>query len=161
LKNSYAFSISSDVIFHIGNGMQMKIERNGIIRPGEINSIRRAINWVVQDEEKLEKAFSLSWGWITARNEKDELIGFTRILSDGMRHAYILDVIVHPSYQNKGIGTALMTEVMNILRENRLVPTLVSVPGKEEFYRKFGFKEQDEGMTAMCIRKPFWEDQNQ
>jgi ribosomal protein S18 acetylase RimI-like enzyme len=139
----------------------MKIDRNGIIRPGEINAIRRTINWADQDEAKLEKTFTYSWGWITARNDTDELIGFARILSDGIRHAYIMDVIVHSSYQNKGIGTALMNEVMKILGENHFVPTLVSVPGREAFYRRFGFKEQDEGMTAMCIRKPFWEEQTQ
>jgi aralkylamine N-acetyltransferase len=135
----------------------MQIERNGIVAPAEINSIRQAIHWEVQPEEKIARAMYLSWGWITARDEKDQLAGFVRILSDGIRHAYVLDLIVHPSWQKRGIGTAIMTELMAWLGEDHLFPTLVSVPGKEAFYRRFGFKEQDDGKTAMCIRTPFWE----
>ncbi|MBN1221391.1 MAG: GNAT family N-acetyltransferase [Anaerolineae bacterium] len=46
---------------------------------------------------------------------------------------------VHPAYQGRGIGTKIMQELMKLLGENRLSPTLVATPANLEFYKKFGF----------------------
>ena len=36
--------------------------------------------------------------------EENELVGFARVVSDGVFRAYIEDVVVHESVRNKGIG---------------------------------------------------------
>jgi ribosomal protein S18 acetylase RimI-like enzyme len=139
----------------------VRVERNGVYEISELNNLLATMKWDVKPIEKLEKARSLTWGWIIARDEKDQLIGFVRILSDGIYHAYILHMIVHPDYQGRGIGKAIMKELMRMLGEQRLVPTLVAAPGKAKFYKKFGFEIESNGCTAMCIRKPYWELQQE
>jgi ribosomal protein S18 acetylase RimI-like enzyme len=130
----------------------MKIQMNEKLDANELNDLLETNKWRIQDPEKLEKALNLSWCWLTARNEKSQLVGFVQVLSDGIRHAYILRLIVHPEYQRQGIGTELMNKLMEILKENNLLPTLVATPGKDKFYEKFGFKQEYKNMKAMCIR---------
>ena len=36
--------------------------------------------------------------------EENELVGFARVVSDGVFRAYIEDVVVHENVRNKGIG---------------------------------------------------------
>jgi ribosomal protein S18 acetylase RimI-like enzyme len=122
------------------------------IAPSELNALLATNNWAVADEEKLVQALELSWSWLSARDDQGKLIGFVQVLSDGIRHAYILRLIVSPDMRGKGVGSALMERVLAILRENNLLPTLVATPGKASFYEKFGFKPESKGMKALCIR---------
>ena len=50
--------------------------------------------------------------------------------------------MVHPGYQNKGIGTQIMTSIMDYLYKHA-VPNayigLMSKLGKSGFYERFGF----------------------
>ncbi|MFA2841064.1 GNAT family N-acetyltransferase [Bacillus paranthracis] len=83
----------------------------------------------LQDEkpicsEKLKRLYD-SVGWWPERKEIDiqkmlknsiaigvwkenELIGFARVVSDGVFRAYLEDVVVHESVRNKGIGEKLI-----------------------------------------------------
>jgi len=136
-----------------GNGGErMTIERDGFVSSRELNELFQTNNWQVADTEKLEKSINNSWGHITARNEGGALIGFVQVLSDGIMHAYILRMIVHPDYRKRGIGTQIMTELMKILNENGLKPALVATAGNDTFYGKFGFRSECKGLKAMCIR---------
>ncbi|MNC36086.1 Acetyltransferase (GNAT) family protein [compost metagenome] len=117
----------------------------------ELDTLLQSHSWNMP-LERLEETMRLSWGWITARSEEGDLAGFVQVLSDGYRHAYIMRLIVHPDFRRQGIGSAIMEELMRILRQNRLLPTLVSTPGNDAFYRKFGFTEDSHGYKAMCIR---------
>ena len=130
----------------------MTININENIDTNELNDLLETNRWRIPDTAKLEKALELSWCWLTARNEKSQLVGFVQVLSDGIRHAYILRLIVHPEYQKQGIGTKLMNTLMGILKENNILPTLVATPGNDRFYEKFGFKPEYKNMKAMCIR---------
>ncbi|MBW7477531.1 GNAT family N-acetyltransferase [Paenibacillus oenotherae] len=137
----------------------MLIERNANVSAEELNALLATQKWDMP-LDKLELSMKSTWGWITARNEQGELTGFVRVFSDGFYHAYILHLLVHPNYQHKGIGTAVMKELMRLLGEHRLMPTLVATPGNVSFYRKFGFETQMNGLTAMCIRGlPYWENE--
>lgn len=48
-----------------------------------------------------------SLGWVCAR-EGSELVGFINVGWDGNSHAFVLDTVVDPSYQGRGIGTELV-----------------------------------------------------
>ena len=55
---------------------------------------------------KMLKQYS-NWGW-----KENELIGFARVVSDGVFRAYIEDVVVHESVRNKGIGEKMLTMLL-------------------------------------------------
>ena len=69
----------------------------------------------------------------------DTLIGFARAVSDGKFRAYIEDVVIHNSYREEGIGTKMVSklldelshiDVISLFCEEKLLP----------FYEKNGFK---------------------
>jgi ribosomal protein S18 acetylase RimI-like enzyme len=79
--------------------------------------------------------------------DADKLVGAGRVLADGIDCAYICDMAVHPDYQGMGIGKAILSDLVDHSRQHRKI-ILYAVPGKEPFYRKFGFKRMT---TAMAI----------
>lgn len=77
--------------------------------------------------------------------DNDKLIGVSRAISDGVKQAAIYDVAVLPEYQGKGIGRILIENIINKLQGCNFI--LYSNSGKEEFYRKFGFRLMKTGMA--------------
>jgi ribosomal protein S18 acetylase RimI-like enzyme len=77
--------------------------------------------------------------------DDDKLIGVTRAISDGVKQAAIYEVAVLPEYQGKGVGRILMESVISRLQGFNCI--LYSNAGKEDFYRKFGFKLMKTGMA--------------
>lgn len=71
----------------------------------------------------------------------DCLVGYAAAVTNGVTDAYIQDVIVHPAYQHRGIGTQLMTRMLTQLEAEGIY--MVSVIYGEEalraFYERFGF----------------------
>jgi GNAT superfamily N-acetyltransferase len=49
-----------------------------------------------------------SLGWVTARTEDGELVGFVNVAWDGGDHAFVLDTKTRPDHQRRGIGTAVV-----------------------------------------------------
>ncbi len=98
----------------------------------------------IRESEKLKRAFENSYSRCFAYYE-NHIIGAARALCDGEYYAAIYDVVVEPEYQGKGVGK----QMMNFLIENLPVAQvlLVSVPGKEEFYRKLQFRKNKTAMT--------------
>ncbi len=48
-----------------------------------------------------------SLGWVTAREDR-KLVGFVNVISDGLVHAWIQDVIVAKSVRRQGVGRTLI-----------------------------------------------------
>jgi len=127
----------------------MKIKRNEDINYKELNELLSTIGWGINPLSRLEQSIGLSWGWITARDENDKLVGFVQVLSDGIKHAYILRMLVHKDYQGNEIGKKIMNELMEMLKEEKLNPVLITKPAEESFYKKFGFKREDNGFISL------------
>ncbi len=79
--------------------------------------------------------------------ENGRLVGAGRALADGVDCSYICDVALLPSHQGQGIGKQIVAELLKLSSGYRKV-ILYSVPGKEPFYKKFGFRRMT---TAMAI----------
>jgi ribosomal protein S18 acetylase RimI-like enzyme len=78
------------------------------------------------------------------------LVGAGRALADGLDAAYIADVAVHPDWQGRGLGQAIVGQLVELASGHKKI-ILYANPGKEGFYRKLGFKRMP---TAMAI----WRD---
>ena len=86
----------------------------------------------------------------------DKLIGFGRILSDGVAHAVIFDVIVIPKFRKKGIGSIIMKKLLEECKRNKIRDVqLFCASGKLRFYEKFGFIARSENNPGMEIRNRF------
>jgi len=49
-----------------------------------------------------------SLGWVTARTETGELVGFVNVAWDGGDHAFLIDTKTRPTHQRQGLGTAVV-----------------------------------------------------
>ena len=79
--------------------------------------------------------------------EGGRLVGVGRALADGADCSYICDIAVLPSHQGTGLGKEIVGRLVERSRGHKKI-ILYSVPGKEPFYRKFGFLRMT---TAMAI----------
>lgn len=79
--------------------------------------------------------------------EHGRLVGAGRALADGADCSYICDVAVLPTHQGSGVGKEIVAKLVAFSKEHKKI-ILYSVPGKEPFYRKFGFRRM---LTAMAI----------
>jgi GNAT superfamily N-acetyltransferase len=79
--------------------------------------------------------------------EQGRLVGVGRALADGVDCSYLCDVAVLPSHQGTGLGKQVVERLLELSRGHKKI-ILYSVPGKEPFYRRFGFKRMT---TAMAI----------
>jgi GNAT superfamily N-acetyltransferase/uncharacterized glyoxalase superfamily protein PhnB len=72
----------------------------------------------------------------------NQVIGCALVLGDHASFYYIKDVIVHPAWQHKHVGTAMMKEVSQWLEKNAATNALVGLITGESlapFYQQFGF----------------------
>ncbi|AOK92250.1 GNAT family N-acetyltransferase [Paenibacillus polymyxa] len=101
--------------------------------------------------EILYRAICNSWYVITVY-ENDHLVGFGRILSDGVYQTFICDLIVHPDYQNKGMGRVILTQLLEKCKSSGIRwVQLSSAKDKRSFYKKFGFQERPADAPGMQL----------
>ncbi len=88
---------------------------------------------------ELARAIATSWYAVSAY-DGDELVGFGRIIADGVHHALIADLIVLPTYQRQGIGSAILQRLLAHCHAHHIHDIqLFCARGKEGFYRRHGF----------------------
>lgn len=99
-------------------------------------------------------AHSLSIGLVD--EETDRLIGFTRIVSDHFKYAFIFDVLLEESYRGRGLGKYLMDAALNHEALQKITAfELHCVEDKVSFYEQFGFsKDFGTAQALRLIRKP-------
>ena len=104
------------------------------------------------DADELYRAISSSW-YVVSAYDKDDLVAFGRVISDGVLYALICDLIVRPAYQGQGIGSALIRRLIDRCRLNQIrVVWLFSAKGKSSFYQNFGFVERPADAPGMQMR---------
>ncbi|MFC1484594.1 GNAT family N-acetyltransferase [Candidatus Neomarinimicrobiota bacterium] len=103
------------------------------------------------DADQLNTALQHSWTSVSAY-DGDRLAGFGRVVSDGILHALIVDLIVWPEYQGQGIGSNLLRELLVRCREAGLRDIqLFCARGQAGFYEKHGFRTRPEDAPGMQL----------
>lgn len=81
---------------------------------------------------------------VAVDTEHNKTVGCALVLSDSSSFYYIKDVMVHPEWQGKRIGTALMNAISLWLDNNAINKSLVGLytgDNLEPFYKQFGFQK--------------------
>ena len=99
--------------------------------------------------QELSQAISESW-YVLSAYENGCLVGFGRVISDGVLYALVCDLIVNPNCQGQGIGSALLAKLIEHCRSKGIrVIWLFAAKGKSPFYAKFGFQERPTDAPGM------------
>ena len=125
----------------------MKILEN-IDNVKEFNELYDAVGWGSYEEEISKKALSNNI-YSVSIYDNNNIIGYGRIIGDGIVFLYIHDIMVKPEYQGKGIGKTIMNKLLDKIHELQKVNPdlrtyLGASKGKEEFYKKCGFITREE-----------------
>jgi len=101
--------------------------------------------------DELHQALLASW-YAVSVYEARRLVAFGRVVSDGILHAMIYEVIVLPTYQGGGIGRQVMLQLMDRCREANIRDVqLFCAKGKRGFYEKLSFAVRPDDAPGMYL----------
>jgi predicted GNAT family N-acyltransferase len=85
-------------------------------------------------------------------DDENNLIGFTRVLTDGIFKALMFDVIVNEQYRGYKIGSQLVEYVKHHISVRRVKHIeLYCLPELQTYYQQFGFVTDVGGMELMRL----------
>jgi len=111
----------------------------------EYQHLTASVGWsAYSSDEVVTKLLSAPVFAVTAiATATNEVIGCALLLSDNASFYYVKDLVVHPDWQSKHVGTALMKELTTWIEKNGAPNSLVALITGENlapFYLQFGFR---------------------
>jgi predicted N-acetyltransferase YhbS len=106
---------------------------------------------------QLQELYGFAW-WTKSRKDKDVakllrqpqvlltawdggiLVGFARVITDFTYRAIIADVIVHPGFEGRGVGSRLVKLALKDQRLKTVAGFWLYTTDKQAFYKKLGFE---------------------
>ncbi len=123
--------------------MGMKIAEYSRYNEEEIKRLYEDAGWTAytDDMNVLRNGFEKSL-LVLAAYEEDELLGIIRVVGDGYTIVLIQDILVFKKHQRKGIGSALLKEVLARFKDVRQIQLVTDNTKKTiAFYKSVGFTE--------------------
>ncbi|WP_404349279.1 GNAT family N-acetyltransferase [Sutcliffiella horikoshii] len=127
--------------------MEIKFSRDKAIKLEQLEKLYNDVEWYAytKDLDVLQQAVYQSLEVISAWNG-DELVALIRVVGDGLTIIYIQDILVLNAYQNQGIATQLVQQVLERYKHVRQKVLLTEeAPDVRRFYEKNGFESCDKG----------------
>lgn len=116
----------------------------------EVPQLLEKVGMSFVDVERHRISFENSFAVVFVFDKK-KMVGIGRSISDGVRQSALYDIAIDPTYQGCGIGRKVMDILVNATPDCNFV--LYASPGKEDFYRKVGFKKMKTGMMLFADPK--------
>ncbi|MEA2589807.1 MAG: hypothetical protein QOH66_2734 [Actinomycetota bacterium] len=102
------------------------------------------------DEDSIRSALANTLCIIHATDPDGRLIGFARLFGDGIFHTSLAEIVVHPNWQRKGVGAALLAEACELCAGTSIF--LETFRGQEPFFESCGFSVKSH-MVVMSRRR--------
>ena len=118
------------------------IRKQEIVKLEDVLHLYQAVGWTnyTNQPQMLEQALSHSLVIYLAL-DGDAVVGLVRLVGDGFSSVFVQDLIVLPSYQRQGIGSALMKQALENFKEAYQVQLVTEQTEKNlGFYRSLGFE---------------------
>ena len=124
--------------------LPLHYEENMSVAVTALCDLREAVGWNRLDE--LFENPNRTVAYNVACYDGTHLVGYVEAVSNRTTDAYIQDCMVHPAYQHKGIGTALIERMIGILKREQIymISVIYGEAALRPFYEKFGF------FTMLC-----------
>lgn len=127
--------------------MVISLNRSKNINRERLEKLYSDVQWFAytKDMSVLQQAIAQSF-YVLSAWDADELVGLIRVVGDGLTIIYIQDLLVLNAYQNRGIATQLMQQVLKKYSNVRQKVLLTEeAPDVRHFYEKNGFQSCDNG----------------
>ena len=124
----------------------MEIRKYAHYNENEILELYSSVGWTAYTDhpDSLRRGFENSLVILGVYTEND-LVGILRAVGDGETIIFIQDILVHPDYQRRGLGTALLKEALSRYSHVRQIQLATDNTEKTKaFYRSCGFRELSE-----------------
>ena len=120
----------------------IKITKERSVSIDDVLHLYQAVGWTnyTNQPQMLEQALSHSLATYLAR-DGEKIVGLVRLIGDGFSSVFVQDLIVLPSYQRQGIGSALMKQALADYKDVYQVQLATEQTEKNlGFYRSLGFE---------------------
>ena len=114
------------------------------VSPVELADLRASVGWNRMERDLADPRLTRYLHLCAL--DGDRLIGYAEVVSNGVTDAYIQDVMVHPDWQHRGVGTQLIQRMLARLEQQGvyMVSVVYGEATLKPFYEKFGF------FTMLC-----------
>ncbi len=106
-------------------------------------NLRRAVGWKQLSKQQARRALDNSLYNVVAYVD-EKAVAMGRVVGDGSVICYVQDLIVLPDYQGMKIGTQLINNIIDFVKEikepdTEIMLCLMCAKGRERFYEGLGF----------------------
>ena len=118
------------------------VRKQDLVNINDVLHLYQAVGWTnyTHQPQMLEQALSHSLAIYLAL-DGDAVVGLVRLVGDGFSSVFVQDLIVLPSHQRQGIGSALMKEALGDFKEVYQIQLATEQTEKNlGFYRFLGFE---------------------
>lgn len=118
----------------------------------EYQELRRSVNFSPRSEESAGRGLPGSCWVVTVRTGTGRAVGMARMVGDGGCSFLVVDVIVHPDFQGRGIGSEMMRRLDAWIEahvpDGAMISMLADEPGRR-LYERHGFRYTAPESVAM------------
>ena len=120
----------------------ISVRKQKVVKLEDVLHLYQAVGWTnyTHQSQMLEKSLSHSLAIYLAL-DGDVVVGLVRLVGDGFSSVFVQDLIVLPSYQRQGIGSALVKEALGNYKDAYQIQLVTDQTEKNMvFYRSLGFE---------------------
>ena len=120
----------------------ISVRKQEVVKLENVLHLYQAVDWTnyTHQPQMLEKSLSHSLAIYLAL-DGEAIVGLVRLVGDGFSSVFVQDLIVLPSHQRQGIGSALMKEALGDFKEVYQIQLATEQTEKNlGFYRFLGFE---------------------
>ena len=133
--------------------MDVKFEYS--ISSNEFLEVVESVGWKTYSHEQIDIALNNTMYMVKA-SVNGKLAGIGRVVGDFSIVCMLSDICVKPEFQGKGIGLKIVNELKRLIEDGvkegeKMQIELTPTAGKEEFYKKAGFKYKPDVITGMYL----------
>ena len=120
----------------------ISVRKQDVVKLEDVLHLYQAVGWTnyTNQPQMLEQALPHSLAVYLAF-DGEKIVGLIRLVGDGFSSVFVQDLIVLPTYQRQGIGSALMKEALEDYKDAYQVQLVTEQTEKNVgFYRSLGFE---------------------
>jgi ribosomal protein S18 acetylase RimI-like enzyme len=122
--------------------------------PEEFQALREANDMARRSRAAVEQGLPNSlYGVVLVHAPSGETVGMGRIVGDDGAVFHVCDMAIHPSHQDRGLGTAVVNALLKYIDDTAPPRAYVNLMADVEgFYERFGFEETRPASKGMYLR---------